>query len=994
MYYWGFFRNNDTTNDLDGQLYKVVIITDYQSRNYTVGEQLLLTDSPFTVEYSNDDDNIFKPYKCSTATIGILQRDINYNFNTASGNNVLVKLLKYNNDDTNDDLSPMSADTQHFSVEWVGFGTPNAYSQGYETYYDEFELECQDALSTLKYYDYETMYSSATFCSFSDIVKKWCKFLNVYDTIYISDSVTIATTDFEDILHTCYIDERNFFDEDGKPMKVLDVFEQICTYLQLTCMQFGDSLYFLNYAAIRQGHNNYYVIKDTPPTAYDSEIEYLESTSPHNYIDTGFKPNQDTSVECVYSVYNINSHRAVFGCAHGSSGTNAYRGIIRIMLATGQGRIGFGNGSNTVVYSTKKFNDLKTEYKLFFDKNKCYFNGELAHTFSSSSWQSSYNLYLFARNRADANIDYPLVGYIKYCKIWDGDTLVRDYIPVRVGDVGYMFDKVSQTLYGNIGSGSFTLGGDVEGEKNYILQQSLVTLEHSHDILKDDFAANGTNLNLLTTYNKITVKDDFYPYDTIIPNLDETDNWEYTNELDTVGYYPFNGVMVVSATSSVTRIDFSNYNDNKYIYFVKYRNYVNDTAETYNTSTIKTYWYSPDELIEGSNVPQPQLESRNDYILNGKRFNYYYTQNYIGALDVQYQVSKVEELTDIINSVNFKHDIMIFTPMIVQGAYTDQWTPLSEGTQPMIEWETKDIALGTDNYIVISGKFNFTDYEGYLPTEAANDSDKMDDEMAYQWASLRCGNYWWDGSGWTENPPRVVKFHLPLKYEEEKNAFGVDIPILNNISWDMRLNTEGYAVKSPFEDGVHVATIRFVLYRPFGVTMGDWTRMTILRDFDIKIATENLYDQIGAKDDSNTEITNVITSGAVEEKDDIELKITTWDNKNTNYSSIIYNENFHEDGYSLFQNRNPYTHTFKRLQTIYNKGNGEICKPEEQIINNNVTQYSTPTTQITLNLYNSLNFKPYSKLTYHFFDEKIFIVDSMSIDYRYDTNTIKMTEIK
>lgn len=42
--------------------------------------------------------------------------------------------------------------------------------------------------------------------------------------------------------------------------------------------------------------------------------------------------------------------------------------------------------------------------------------------------------------------------------------LVFDGIPVRVGSgaeaVGYLYDKVSDSLLGNLGSGSFVLGPD------------------------------------------------------------------------------------------------------------------------------------------------------------------------------------------------------------------------------------------------------------------------------------------------------------------------------------------------------------------------------------------------------------------------------------------------------------------------------------------------------------------------------------------------------
>lgn len=55
---------------------------------------------------------------------------------------------------------------------------------------------------------------------------------------------------------------------------------------------------------------------------------------------------------------------------------------------------------------------------------------------------------------------YPL----KLCnfKITVGDSVKYDLIPVRKGTVGYMYDKISGTLYGNNGSGSFTLGPDID----------------------------------------------------------------------------------------------------------------------------------------------------------------------------------------------------------------------------------------------------------------------------------------------------------------------------------------------------------------------------------------------------------------------------------------------------------------------------------------------------------------------------------------------------
>ena len=41
------------------------------------------------------------------------------------------------------------------------------------------------------------------------------------------------------------------------------------------------------------------------------------------------------------------------------------------------------------------------------------------------------------------------------------EEVVRDMIPVRKGNIGYMYDKVSGQLFGNSGTGSFTLGPDI-----------------------------------------------------------------------------------------------------------------------------------------------------------------------------------------------------------------------------------------------------------------------------------------------------------------------------------------------------------------------------------------------------------------------------------------------------------------------------------------------------------------------------------------------------
>lgn len=86
---------------------------------------------------------------------------------------------------------------------------------------------------------------------------------------------------------------------------------------------------------------------------------------------------------------------------------------------------------------------------------KC--NNDTLNTLTRQSFASNtQTLYLF-KGRKIA-VDNVKVGKVK---IYDGDELKRDFIPVRVGQVGYMYDKVSGQLFSNVNTGNFILGNDI-----------------------------------------------------------------------------------------------------------------------------------------------------------------------------------------------------------------------------------------------------------------------------------------------------------------------------------------------------------------------------------------------------------------------------------------------------------------------------------------------------------------------------------------------------
>lgn len=179
---------------------------------------------------------------------------------------------------------------------------------------------------------------------------------------------------------------------------------------------------------------------------YDAEVLYLECTGTQ-YIITNFVPNQD-NVRVV-----IDAKKTVSGgdnmlvyVAHANGyyfnlnwySQNAYfrfRGDSKTILAA-VGRHLFELGSTSKV-----------------DSSSVSMGGSLTLVGNTTAmW--------IGRSAGGSYLN----GKIYSVQAYYGDTLVLDLIPVRIGQVGYMYDRVSGDLFGNSGTGSFTIGPDVTDE--------------------------------------------------------------------------------------------------------------------------------------------------------------------------------------------------------------------------------------------------------------------------------------------------------------------------------------------------------------------------------------------------------------------------------------------------------------------------------------------------------------------------------------------------
>lgn len=194
------------------------------------------------------------------------------------------------------------------------------------------------------------------------------------------------------------------------------------------------------------------------PLPYDAEVEYLESTGTQ-YIDTGVLCDNNTNVE-IGALWNTTSYNMVmFGVLDNSSGTT-YRFMTQIYNQNNpQSYWGTSTSSTRSGAARNEWHDYALGSGVFK------VDGSTVQTWADVSFATTANLFVFARSLKNVNdpatiADSFFRGRVRYVRIMKSGTLVRSFVPVRVGQTGCLYDRVSGTLFGNAGTGAFPIGPD------------------------------------------------------------------------------------------------------------------------------------------------------------------------------------------------------------------------------------------------------------------------------------------------------------------------------------------------------------------------------------------------------------------------------------------------------------------------------------------------------------------------------------------------------
>lgn len=191
------------------------------------------------------------------------------------------------------------------------------------------------------------------------------------------------------------------------------------------------------------------------PDGY-TQLQYIESHGTE-YIDTGFKPNQNTRVVADVMLTNIDLGNVIFGSR--SEGENDSVGPDQFVIWHSNATFmdNYGTEDSTVV----NLNGLNVRATIDKNKNVTSVNG-VSVTHAEQTFAPPYPMLIFTTNQGGdpyvVNSFMRLYSFRIYSSSEDGnDLLIRNFVPVKNPDGEYgLYDLVDGKFYSNAGTGAFT----------------------------------------------------------------------------------------------------------------------------------------------------------------------------------------------------------------------------------------------------------------------------------------------------------------------------------------------------------------------------------------------------------------------------------------------------------------------------------------------------------------------------------------------------------
>lgn len=190
---------------------------------------------------------------------------------------------------------------------------------------------------------------------------------------------------------------------------------------------------------------------------YDAEVEWLQSDG-RCYFDTGVLGGRPLDFELVLMQ------------TENEAGTSSNIMGARISTSDTSLTDQIGTATNTAAVINYTYKGSTGQVSLTADTKTTISrvnrvlkkDNSTINTMPSGYWATDHSMLLFAVwNGATSSVAYGR-DLTKICSLEMvyNSVKVRDFIPVRIGSVGYLYDKVNDVLYANLGSGTLIVGPD------------------------------------------------------------------------------------------------------------------------------------------------------------------------------------------------------------------------------------------------------------------------------------------------------------------------------------------------------------------------------------------------------------------------------------------------------------------------------------------------------------------------------------------------------
>lgn len=427
----------------------------------------------------------------------------------------------------------------------------------------------------------------------------------------------------------------------------------------------------------------------------------------------------------------------------------------------------------------------------------------------------------------------------------------------------------------------------------------------------------------------------------------------------------------------------------------------------------------------------------------------YLDKNYYGAIlkkeyskdisddDVKKVVKDTDNWTNsekIVNEVSKQISNLSFTnsiQMMVKGGSTRRFSANDKAEYdkyyknfPMFttnfkNYKEPNLFGGKNSFLVLTGKVNLShdDPAGYSKEYQYNKGIHQSiifRDNEYIWCRLRVGKYYFKGydvnstlsniddirkNCWSTTPSDFKLYFgndegKDIKLEEINTK---DQSFRNTVRWWFGLSDEGFVVPTPSND-LLMDNVEFTMYTPmqyYGVpAWNDDSDKVVGRAYYIWIKDLKCKTVIGnptfADESSQTIFTNIIDENYVDDKQGVEMTVTTNDNKKPNYSSVAYSGN---SRYFIDKIYNAALSTSEKDKTdVDNVVMAGLGRQEEHLLYRYYNQYNSPSVRLTMTLSDE-EWKPYTLVTEPLL-KKQFYIDTIAHNYVNDCDTIEIREIK